>query len=234
MGDRTCLITGASRGIGLATALRCSAQGYNVVAVARDPDRLREAARRIESCGRACEPILADLADWKQAGALIDAALARFGRLDVLVNNAGVAPLSAVESLSDEAFKQAQGVNVGAVFALTRAAIPVMRSQGGGCIVNVSSMASIDPFPGFAVYGAAKAWVNIFTRALADELAPHGIRVYAVAPGAVETDMLRKNFPTFPKEKTMAPDEVAAAIDALLHAEGLKHASGETVFLRKR
>lgn len=230
----TCLITGASRGIGLATALRLGARGYDVLAVAREPATLRQAVEQIRRTGAMCEPVVADLAEWKHAGRLVDAAVARFGRLDVLVNNAGLAPRCPVESMDDPTFQRALDVNVSAVFALVRAAIPAMRARGGGCIVNVSSVASVDPFPGFAAYGAAKAWINLFTQALAAELAPARIRVYAVAPGAVETAMLRANFPDFPPGQTLSPDDVAAVIDSLLHADGLEYASGQTVFIRRR
>jgi len=118
------------------------------------------------------------------------------------------------------------------VFFCTRSVWPVMRAGGGGTVVNLSSLASIDPFPGFAVYGGTKAWVNTFTKAAADEGRPHGIRVLAVAPGAVETRMLRHHFPDFPATETLAPDDVARLVEACC-GPALAHSSGQTLFIRR-
>ncbi len=227
-----CLITGASRGIGLATAQRFAKRGFAIVAVARSAAALGEAADQIRSHGVEVETLACDVADGAAARGAIDSAVRRFGRLDVLINNAGAAPLSPIEQMSDADYRLALGINVDAVFHLTRAAWPVMRAQGGGTIVNVSSVASTDPFPGFAVYGACKAWVNLFTRACAAEGRALGIRVHSIAPGAVETDMLRQHFPTFPAAQALSPDEVAAAIEAACD-ERLANATGETIFVRK-
>ena len=129
-------------------------------------------------------------------------------------------------------YERAVAVNVSAVFHATQAVWPIMQKQGGGTIVNVSSLASDDPFPGFAVYGACKAWVNLFTKATAAEGRPHNIRVYAVAPGAVETGMLRERFPDFPAEQSLAPEDVAGTIELLCDERGV-HAAGSTLWLRK-
>jgi 3-oxoacyl-[acyl-carrier protein] reductase len=107
-----------------------------------------------------------------------------------------------------------------------------MKSQGGGVLVNVSSMASVDPFRGFSIYGASKAWVNLFTQAIAEEGRPLGIRAFAVAPGAVETQMLRANFPDIPRDRTLEPADVAAVILSLCD-ERMRHCSGQTIFVRK-
>ena len=107
-----------------------------------------------------------------------------------------------------------------------------MRQQRSGVIVNISSVASVDPFPGFSIYGACKAWVNLFTKALAAEGKPLGIRAYAIAPGAVETSMLRSAFPDFPADHTLRPDDIAAAIEAVCD-DRLAHSSGQTIFVRK-
>ena len=119
-----------------------------------------------------------------------------------------------------------------AIFHTTRAVWPLMKAQGGGVIINMSSMAAVDPFPGFAVYGASKAWVNLFSQATASEGKPHGIRVFSVAPGAVETGLMRASFPDFPADKTLAPDEVAAVILSLCEP-ALAPCSGQTLFVRK-
>jgi len=123
-------------------------------------------------------------------------------------------------------------VNVNAVYHACRAVWPVMKKQKSGVIVNISSIASVDPFAGFAAYGAAKAWVNAWTKALADEGRRLGIRVFSVAPGAVETRMLRDPFPTFPADQTLRPADVADAVHALTQP-GCRYATGQTVFVRR-
>lgn len=230
MSANTCLITGASRGIGLATALRFARRGYNVAGVARNAAALQEAGRAIRELGRWL-PIAADLRESRAARECVEAVMKEFGGLDVVVNNAGVAPLVSIAEMTDEQFEECVELNCGAMFRMTRAAWGRLTGRGG-TIVNVSSVASIDPFPGFAVYGACKAWVNTFTKACADEGRAAGIRVMGVAPGAVETEMLRRHFPTLPREQTLDPDDVAAVIEAV-SIEPFQHASGQVVFVRR-
>jgi 3-oxoacyl-[acyl-carrier protein] reductase len=232
MPTRTCVITGASRGIGLATALRFAQSGCNIVAAARHAPALEDAVAQIRAGGAACEPVALDVARPADARRLIELAVRRFGRLDVLVNNAGYAVLKPLDQMSPQEFDQTTAINVAAVFHTTQAAWPIMKAQRAGVIINVSSLSSIDPFPGFAVYGASKAWVNLFSQATGAEGRQFGIRVYAVAPGAVETTMLRSIAPDLPPEHTLAPDEVAAVITKLCD-EDLAPVSGQTIFVRK-
>ncbi len=107
-----------------------------------------------------------------------------------------------------------------------------MAASGGGAIINISSISAFDPFPGFAAYGAAKAFVNTYTKALASEGRSVNIRVHGIAPGAVDTQMLRGSFPDFPSDKMLSPDDVAALAELLLRP-GSQYISGETVVIRK-
>lgn len=232
MSAKVCVITGASRGIGLATALRFARTGANIAAIARRPEELHQAAARIAAAGGVCEPVAADVGRPEEIRRALDTAAQRFGRVDVLINNAGAAPLAAIDRLDPAEFERVHAVNMAAVFHATRAVWPIMKAQGGGVIINISSLASVDPFPGFAVYGASKAWVNIFSQAVAAEGKPHGIRVFSVAPGAVETSLMRAAFPDFPADKTLDPDEVAAVIVSLCD-EAMAGCSGQTIFVRK-
>ncbi len=232
MAARTVVITGASRGIGLATGLRFARAGCNIVAAGRNEEDLDAALAQFADAGAACCAIVADVGRAEDAREIVAAAVERFERVDVLVNNAGCAPLGAIEQFKVEDLEQVCAVNIGGVFHTTQAVWPIMVRQGGGVIVNLSSAAAADPFPGFAVYGGSKAWVNVFTQAVAGEGKPHGIRVYAVAPGAVETGLLRAAFPTFPADKTLAPDAVAAVIEAVCD-ERLAPVSGQTIYVRK-
>jgi NAD(P)-dependent dehydrogenase (short-subunit alcohol dehydrogenase family) len=165
-----------------------------------------------------------DITEPAAAAAIIGATLDRFGRLDALVNVAGFASQTPIEQITADEWRATIDTNLSAVVMLTAAAWPALRASasggdserafGGGVIVNVSSMASIDPFPQFAMYAAAKAGVNLFTRCTASEGAEWGIRAVAVAPGAVETPMLRSMFDerVIPREKALAPEDVAKVI----------------------
>ncbi|MFH1111267.1 MAG: SDR family oxidoreductase [Planctomycetota bacterium] len=144
-----------------------------------------------------------------------------------------LAPQSGIEELEPALFTTIMAVNVNAVYHACRRAWPVMKTQKSGVIVNISSIASVDPFPGFAAYGAAKAWVNAWTKALADEGRRFGIRVFGVALGAVETRMLRDSFPTFPADQTLRPGDVADVVFALAQP-GCRYATGQTVFVRRQ
>jgi len=226
------IVTGAGRGIGLATALRLARRRGSIALVARNAGELATAAGQVEAAGGKALTLVEDVAEPAAAGRIVAATVAKFGRLDLLVNNAGVATISSIEQLSDADFERLSAVNMSAVFRLTRAAWPVLRGQGGGVIVNISSVASVDPFPGLGVYGASKAWVSLFTKAAAEEGRACGIRVFAVAPGAVETKMLRDGFPDIPRDAALAPDQVASVIESLASDE-LAAATGQTVFVRK-
>lgn len=232
MTSRICIVTGGSRGIGLATALRFARAGASVVIAARSAQGLEPAVGQIRATGAACEAVPVDVGTAAGARELIDVAKSRFGRVDVLVNNAGDAPLSSIRDMSDEDFERCLRANVASVFYCTRAVWQVMAAGGGGTIVNLSSVASTDPFPGLAVYGGTKAWVNTFTRAAAGEGKAVGIRVFAVGPGAVETQMLRRHFKDIPADATLAPDDVAALVEACCEP-ALAHSVGQTIFIRK-
>ncbi|MBK8913162.1 MAG: SDR family oxidoreductase [Phycisphaerales bacterium] len=227
-----CIITGAGRGIGLAVARRFAKRGAGLVIVARSATELDEAQRELEACGGRVAAIPADLADRGAASSIVEAAMQRFGRIDVLVNNAGRVASAAADAMTDEEFDALVAINCGAMLRLVRSAWPILRAQGGGAIVNVSSIASADPFPGLGVYGATKAWVNTYTRALADEGRRFNIRAFAIAPAAVETVMLRSIAPDLPARQCLQPDEVAAVIENVSDPSWTP-CSGQTIFVRK-
>ncbi|HOA73414.1 MAG TPA: SDR family oxidoreductase [Phycisphaerae bacterium] len=228
--DKVCIVTGAGRGIGRAIARRLTAAGARVVAAARTASDLDATVAEAGAQSGRCLGVVTDVTDSSQVNRLIERTREEFGRIDILINNAGLAPLSPMASMTDEQFRQTNAVNIDAVFFACRAAWPDL-SASRGTIINIASLAAFDPFPGFTVYGAAKAWVVLFTKALAAEGRPLGIKVFAVAPGAVETQMLRAAFPDFPVGQTLPPDAVAAAVEALLD-ERLQHASGETICVK--
>jgi NADP-dependent 3-hydroxy acid dehydrogenase YdfG len=186
-------ITGASSGIGEATALRCAAAGAAVALAARREDRIEALAARIEEDGGRAIAIPTDVGDERQARAFVEQAYERLGSLDVLVNNAGLMLLGAVEGADTEEWRRMVHVNLMGVLYCTHAAFPVMKAQGSGHIVNVSSVAGRVARAGSAVYNLTKWGVNAFSEALRQEALHAGIRVTIVEPGLVTTELMSHN-----------------------------------------
>jgi NAD(P)-dependent dehydrogenase (short-subunit alcohol dehydrogenase family) len=216
-----CLVTGGSSGIGLATARLFFRDGYRVAFCGRDQQRLQTAVDQIVGAQPAGDEmtnrrrvysVVADLADVNAAKGLAEQVVEHFGRVDVLVNNAALAPLSPFGAISAEDFENSTNVNIRSVFYLTQAVWKTMLNQRSGTIVNISSMSAVDPFPGFSLYGASKAWVDLMTHSLAAEGESSGIRVCSIRPGAVETPLLRGLFPDFPPEQCVQPEEIADVV----------------------
>lgn len=181
------MITGASRGFGRAFALAALAAGDQVVATGRD------AAQVNAAMGCASPDLLTltlDVTVESQAKAAAEAALARFGRIDVLINNAGYALLGALEECSMQELEAQFRTNVFGLFAVTQAVLPAMRQQGAGHIINLSSMAGFKGWPGSSAYSASKFAVEGLTESLAAEVAPFGIHVTMLEPGYFRTDLL--------------------------------------------
>lgn len=212
----TAIITGAGSGIGSHAAELLAAEGYAVVLVGRTESKLDDAADRIAEAVEAAtvEAMPTDVTDPEAVERLIAAVQDKFGRVDVLCNVAGDAPLNPIPQNTYAAWRRCIDTNLTAVVLLTSRLFPVMEEQGGGTIVNVSSMASFDPFPGFSMYAAAKVGVNMFTRSTAEEGKDKNISAVCVAPGAVETGMLRGLFSeeVIPKESALDPRDVARAV----------------------
>ncbi len=222
------VVTGGNAGIGLAITRRFASQGYRLALCGRDATSLTAVHDELEKVAPDVLVMQFDLLDPDSGPALIEATLERYGRVDVLVNNAGHVALGAIEQLTESDLRQMWAVNCEATFLTTRAVWPTMRQQGGGTIINLSSQSSIDPFPGLGVYGACKAWVNQFTRVTANEGRPFHIRAFALALGAVETRLLRGLFKDFPIDQTLAPEDIAELVFSLT-TPAFQHASGQTI-----
>jgi NAD(P)-dependent dehydrogenase (short-subunit alcohol dehydrogenase family) len=169
-----------------------------------------------------------DVGQPEKLTAFLGQVLAEFGRIDVLVNNAGNAPRSGVAETSLADFEQAVAVHIRAVFVATQLVWPAMSAGGGGTILSISSLASLDPLPGFAVYGGCKAWINTFTKAIAAEGKPHKIRAFALALGAVDTPLLRRAAPEFDPAAALSPAAVAE-VALQLCGESFAPLSGQTL-----
>jgi NAD(P)-dependent dehydrogenase (short-subunit alcohol dehydrogenase family) len=181
---KTWFITGISRGLGLALAKAVLAEGDTVIGTMRNgtPD-LKAAPGRLQV-------MHVDMADGAAAEAAIRQAFAQAGRIDVIVNNAGYGLLGATEKATDEELTRIFAVDVFAPFRIIRAALPFLRAQGSGHIVNITSVAGRAPAPGYSLYAAVKYALEGLSASLGQELAPFGIKVTAVAPGAFRTDFL--------------------------------------------
>lgn len=188
---KVALVTGASKGIGLAIAQALSSAGFSIVGCARDLTSLDAALSSLRASGASVMTAACDVADEAQVERLFAELIARFGRLDVLVNNAGVFEKTPIEQMSAAQWDRVMGINTRGVFLCSRAAFRVMRE--GGDIINISSLGgvkNVEKFIGTSAYVASKYAVAGLTEALAAEGKARGIRVKAVSPGAVDTELL--------------------------------------------
>jgi NAD(P)-dependent dehydrogenase (short-subunit alcohol dehydrogenase family) len=188
---KTALVTGATSGIGRAAALALAAAGWWVVATGRDGDRGRDIGGHLADRD-AGTFVAADLHEPSTAQALVDATVERRGRLNALVNNAGIHFLATTDTTNPERYAALMDVNVRAAFDLCRAAIPIMRKGGGGVIVNVSSEAGLVAVPGQVAYNMSKAALIMLTRSLAADHAADGIRAVSVCPGTTRTPLVEQ------------------------------------------
>jgi NAD(P)-dependent dehydrogenase (short-subunit alcohol dehydrogenase family) len=178
-------LTGSTRGLGRQIAEAVLEAGHSLVATARQPASLADLAERY---GERILPVALDVTDVAAAEAAVAAGVAAFGRIDVVVNNAGYANLAAIEDITPEDFREQLDANLLGVVNVTKAALPVLRAQGGGRIIQVSSIGGRMATPGLAAYQAAKWAVGGFSEVLARETAPLGIKVTVLEPGGMQTD----------------------------------------------
>jgi len=189
---KSVIVTGASSGIGRATAQRFAAAGYGVLAVGRNTPALDELFGSAAAAEGRCSPFPADVTEPDAPARIVDAAMTTFGRLDVLVNAAGIIASGTIESTTDEQGDAMMDLNARAPFRLMRAAVPALE-RTRGCVVNVSSVAGVRAFPGVLVYCMSKAALDQLTRCAALELAAKGVRVNAVNPGVVVSNLHRRS-----------------------------------------
>jgi NAD(P)-dependent dehydrogenase (short-subunit alcohol dehydrogenase family) len=206
--ERAALVTGGSSGIGLAIARMLRGEGFELTVASRRPERIEAAAAELGATA-----VAADVSDAAACERLVAEHRARFGRLDVLVNSAGIGIAGRVEDLSAKHLDLQLGVNLRGLFLLTQAAIPLLR-ESRGWIVNLASIAGTLPTPGLAAYGATKAAVISLTRSLNEELDADGVRAVALCPGFVDTPMAQWSGLT--GDEMIQPEDCAEVVRMLL------------------
>jgi NAD(P)-dependent dehydrogenase (short-subunit alcohol dehydrogenase family) len=224
MEGKVAIVTGGSAGIGRATAVAFAAEGASVTVADVDDDRGKEVVVAIEESGGHAFFVHADVSVADDVRAMVEATVERFGRLDFAFNNAGIEGQPApTAECTRENWDRTLGINLTGVFLCMQAEIPAMLASGGGAIVNCASIAGLVGFPGMVAYVATKHGVVGATRATALELAPQGIRVNAVCPGAIETEMVMRAAQAQPEliDQTVAahpigrmgrPEEIASSV----------------------
>ena len=226
LADKICVITGGGSGIGQATALCFAAEGAKVVVADINPNAASETSRLIEKNGAAALAVTVDVTQAASVQKMLHKAVEIFGRIDVLVNNAGLGFAATVEETDEADWDRLMAVNLKGVFLGCKYVVPIMRRQGGGVIVNTASVLALVGVQDRAAYCASKGGVAALTRAVALDHVRDGIRVNCVAPGSVETPYwtdifaksndvaaLRKNLEQrHPMERLARPEEIAKAI----------------------
>lgn len=210
------IITGAGSGIGQASAVLLAKAGFNLALVGRNSAKLRATAEKIRQQSQDADSLIlpADVGRPEAARLIIEETLKKWGRIDAVVNNAAVGYMRPIDQLDEQMLCETFAVNALGPIRLVAAVWPAFIKQAGGCVINISSMATVDPFPGLSVYAASKAAIESLSRSIINEGRRHGIRAFSLAPGAVETAMLRGIFSEqeLPAERTLDPVAIAEVV----------------------
>lgn len=208
LAGQTALVTGGSKGIGRAICLALAKEGANIIIASRNESEIKETMDKLKEMGSKSLAIQADVRSEEDVRRLISMTIDKCGKLDILINNAGVAYKRRLEETTLEEYEQIIDTNLKGVFLCTKYAIPYIKESKNGKIINISSVGGLHGLPEFSVYCASKFGVNGITESIASELEGE-IKVYAVCPGAVDTDMYRSLFSNRPPLK---PEHIAEKV----------------------
>jgi len=209
--DKVAIVTGSSSGIGKAIALRFGQEGAKVVVAARRLPLCEQTVSQISQQGGEAIAIQTDVADEQQVERLMADTVGRYGQIDILVNNAGIGGGGRLAETSTEAFDQVMNVNLRGTFFCCRAGFRQMKQQGGGVIINISSVAGLQAWTGTGTYSASKHGIMALTKSLADEGRPHHIKVSAICPGAVADELVDASSTDIERSGKIDPFDVAEA-----------------------
>ncbi|MBR5034013.1 MAG: SDR family oxidoreductase [Bacteroidales bacterium] len=217
----TALVTGASRGIGLAIARELAGVGYNLALVARSEEDLKRVSDEIASeFAVRVKPVVADLSSVDSYSYIVSETVSAFGGLDLLVNCAGLAQLGSFAEVSPAQWDAIFAVNAKAPFFICREALPYLEQSAKPIIINIASVVGFKGYINQSVYSSSKHALTGFTKVLAKEVQPFGIRVHLISPGGVATDMVRKMRPDIKAEELLQPEEVAEIVRFLVTRKG--------------
>jgi NAD(P)-dependent dehydrogenase (short-subunit alcohol dehydrogenase family) len=220
MAERAAIVTGASRGIGRAIAETLADEGFDLTIAARKPESLEQAAEEIGARGANVQPVAGNMADEDAIKSVVDAHRERYGRLDVLVNNAGVGIGAAAAEHGTKYVDLQLDVNVRAIVLFYRECLPMLREAGGehrnAWVINLASIGGKIPSPWLSVYGATKAAVISYTRSMNAELNSDGVKSVAFCPGFVDTDMTDYVKATVPSEEMIRPSDISEGVRFIL------------------
>jgi NADP-dependent 3-hydroxy acid dehydrogenase YdfG len=215
---KTALITGASRGIGKAVALRLASLGYHILALSRSGDELRALSDEIHAQGGSAQCIVVDLADARAIESTLPKAVGTLAQIDVLVNNAGIGKVAPFEEMASMDYDRMMDVNVRSTFLVTKIVLPSMKARKSGHIVSIASDVSKRTFEGGAVYCASKFAQHALMDALRREVRPHGIKVSTIYPGLVDTHFHRTPQGDSRHSTWLRPEDVAETVAFVLNA----------------
>ena len=198
VGRKVAIVTGGGSGLGFAIAEKFTQAGINTIVAGRDKQKLDNAKAKL---GSLCHAMSVDVSDLSCIPIFVNDVLKQFGQIDILVNNAGINMKKLIEEVTDEDFQKVITTNLTAVFVMSREVIKYMLERKSGCIINISSMAAQYGLPKVIAYSASKAAIDGMTRAMAVELGPKGVRVNAIAPGFIYSEMTAKALDSDPERK---------------------------------
>jgi len=231
LGGTVAVVTGASRGIGRQIALSLGQAGARVVPVARSGKALAAVARQVTACGGQAFPVVTDITSEAKVGRLFARVKKKYGHLDILVNNAGVGFFGPLADMSVQDFDRTMEVNVRGTFLCCREAMRLMIPRKSGTIINIASVVGFRGYPNQSAYTASKHAVMGLTKSLAVEAQKHGIRVSAILPGGVDTDMVRASRPDLDPVELMHPADIAQAVLYLLSLS--ERAAVDQIYIRR-